>query len=278
MDVLVKLLDEHLLTEHVYPAIANATGTPQLLDPSYIPRQAATVFTMLSLGGYTLYWLTSSTAYFLFFKLLKDVYYPPGSELPKPGQVQREIKMATISTPIMAIFTTPIVLAELHGKSLLYDSLSEYPLWYVPVQIILFLIFTDTSIYWIHRLEHDIPFLYKYVHKPHHTWIVPTPYASIAFHPVDGFLQSLPYHIAVFLFPVHKLIYLGLFIFVQIWTVMIHDGVDLKPLKIINGSGHHVHHHKKFIYNYGQFFIFWDWVCGTYMAPGETKATGPKSD
>lgn len=35
--------------------------------------------------------------------------------------------------------------------------------------------------------------IYKYIHKPHHKWIVPTPYAALAFHPLDGYAQSLPY-------------------------------------------------------------------------------------
>jgi Delta7-sterol 5-desaturase len=33
---------------------------------------------------------------------------------------------------------------------------------------------------------------------------VPTPWASHAFHPVDGFLQSTPYHVYAFLFPMNK--------------------------------------------------------------------------
>ena len=35
-------------------------------------------------------------------------------------------------------------------------------------------------------------------------WLVPTPFASHAFHWLDGFAQSSPYHIFVFLFPLHK--------------------------------------------------------------------------
>lgn len=269
MDVIVRLAEQYVLGPHMYPWLAAKTGMPELLSSTYIPREFLSSFLVLWTGGALLYLFLSSVAYVLFFVILKDKYYPPGSDLPKPGQEVREIKLAMWSAPVMAALTAPIVVLELHGYSKLYDNLNDYPLWYVPVQMALFLLFTDTCIYWIHRLEHDIPFLYKYVHKPHHAWIVPTPFASVAFHPFDGFAQSFPYHVAVFLFPVHKLIYLGLFIFVQIWTVLIHDGVDMHPFSFINGSAHHVHHHKKFIYNYGQFFIFWDYMCGTYMAPGE---------
>ena len=66
-----------------------------------------------------------------------------------------------------------------------------------------FMIFNDTLIYWIHRALHT-SLLYKRIHKDHHKWIVPTPFASHAFHPLDGWAQSLPYHTFVFLVPFHK--------------------------------------------------------------------------
>ena len=71
--------------------------------------------------------------------------------------------------------------------------------------------FTDFGIYWIHRWEHN-PMWYKWLHKPHHKWIVPTPFASYAFHPLDGYFQSIPYHLFAFVFPLHHLLYLGLFV------------------------------------------------------------------
>lgn len=38
---------------------------------------------------------------------------------------------------------------------------------------------------------------------------VPTPWAAFAFHPIDGYVQSLPYHIFPMLFPLHKKLYVG---------------------------------------------------------------------
>ena len=125
------------------------------------------------------------------------------------------------------------------------------------------------AIYWIHRWLHH-PSIYRYIHKTHHIWKVPTPFASHAFHPVDGFLQSVPYHIYPFLFPLHKYVYLALFVFVNIWTVSIHDG-DYRvpdPLKpYINGSAHHTDHHLFYNYNYGQYFTLWDRIGGSFRTP-----------
>jgi lathosterol oxidase len=121
----------------------------------------------------------------------------------------------------------------------------------------------DALIYWIHRWLHH-PLLYQPIHKPHHKWIVSTPFASHAFHPADGFLQSTPYHIFVFLFPLNKYLYVGLFIFVNIWTVSIHDGTAYYEGTILNGAGHHIIHHSQFNWNYGQYFTFWDRLLGTH--------------
>lgn len=74
------------------------------------------------------------------------------------------------------------------------------------------------------------------------------------FQRLDGFLQSVPYHIYVFLFPMHKVVYLVLFICVNIWTISIHDGEYFTHSQIINGAAHHTLHHLYFNYNYGQYF------------------------
>lgn len=80
----------------------------------------------------------------------------------------------------------------MRGNSKLYDLTEAGPeLWYNVVQIPFSLLFTDFFIYWIHRgLHHRL--VYKTLHKPHHRWIMPTPYASHAFHRLDGFAQSVP--------------------------------------------------------------------------------------
>jgi lathosterol oxidase len=84
---------------------------------------------------------------------------------------------------------------------------------------------------------------------------VPTPWAALAFHPVDGYAQSLPYHIFVYVFPLHKYLYLGLFVFVQLWTILIHDGDMISGHffeRYINSPAHHTLHHLYFTCNYGQ--------------------------
>lgn len=169
----------------------------------------------------------------------------------------------------MALLTAPFLIAEVRGHSLLYDTSAEGPgAWYDWLQFPLFLVFTDFCIYWIHRWLHH-PLVYKRLHKPHHKWIMPTPFASHAFHPVDGFAQSLPYHIFPFIFPLQKVAYVGLFVFINFWTIMIHDGEYVANNPIVNGAACHSVHHLAFNYNYGQYTTLWDRMGGSYRKPDE---------
>lgn len=164
------------------------------------------------------------------------------------NQIWGEICQTVTAMPTMAFFTALCFLLEVRGYSRLYDpgadgSASAW--WYQMASPLLFILFTDWGIYWIHRALHH-PLLYKYLHKPHHRWIMPSPYACYAFHPLDGFAQSLPYHIYPFLFPLHKFVYLGLFMFVNIWTISIHDELFIANDGLINGAACHTAHHLYF--------------------------------
>ena len=185
------------------------------------------------------------------------------------NQVRQEIRQTLTSLPIMAIFTVPFFVAEIRGHSKMYDATADGPgLWYNYAQFGLFLCFTDFCIYWIHRGLHH-PLVYKRLHKPHHRWIMPTPFASHAFHPLDGYAQSVPYHVFPFLFPLQKFAYVALFVFINIWTVLIHDGEYVSSSPIINGAACHTTHHLYFNYNYGQYTTIWDRLGGSYRQPSK---------
>ncbi len=151
--------------------------------------------------------------------------------------------------------------------------------WGILLSIVLFILWTDCAIYWIHRWLHTFPWLYKNIHKEHHVWIIPTPWAAIAFHPLDGWAQEVPYLMFPFFFPLQKHLYIVLYIFILSWTVSIHDRVNLSEHPAINTAAHHDVHHRKYNFNYGQYFTFWDRVGGTHLDPdlhgGDVDAISP---
>jgi lathosterol oxidase len=210
------------------------------------------------------------------------------------NQVRLEIRQSLEAIPIMSIFTMIPFLGEVRGYGQLYDRSADAPFaLYNYLQFPFFILFTDCFIYLIHRGLHH-PRIYKTLHKRHHKWIMPTPFASHAFHPLDGFAQSVPYHVYPYLFPLNKVAYIALFIFINLWTVFIRkfvhpdyrfffrprrasillpntpvadDGEYVSNSPIINGAACHTMHHLYFNYNYGQFTTLWDRLGGSYRQP-----------
>ncbi|CZS93840.1 probable C-5 sterol desaturase desaturase) [Rhynchosporium agropyri] len=227
-------------------------------------RQFFSLFLIMWLAGGALYFLVSTLSYIFVFD--KTTFKHPKF---LKNQIRQEIRQACDAMPVMALLTAPFFLGEVRGYSKLYDSLDQEPFkYYNYLQFPFFILFTDMFVYFIHRGLHH-PLIYKTLHKPHHKWIMPTPYAAIAFHPLDGWSQSLPYHVFPFIFPLQKIAYLALFFFVQVWTVFIHDGEYVANSPILNGAACHTMHHLYFNYNYGQYTTLWDRLGGSYRKPNE---------
>lgn len=264
MDLVLDACDHYFFTPYVYPA-----G----LESHDWRRQLLSLYLITTIGGYVMYTTMALFSYcFIFDKSLMQ--HPKFLK----NQVRLEIQYTYTVLPFMAIPTVPLFLLEVRGYSKLYYEVQGVFGWlFVLLSALTFLMFTDCLIYWIHRGLHS-PLVYPWLHKPHHKWKIPSPFASHAFHPIDGFLQSVPYHIYPFLFPLNKILYLILFVFVNVWTVSIHDGDyrvpdTLKPF--INGSAHHTDHHLFYNYNYGQFFTLWDRIGGSFKNPSAYEGESP---
>lgn len=232
----------------------------------YIPRQLISLFSLTMLGIFILYFIFATFSYYYIFnhEMMKHPRF-------LKNQVRQEIQCSLKAFPGIIILTLPWFFAEVRGYSQLYDNIDDFGWLYYAFSIPLFLLFTDYGIYWIHRWEH-LPMVYKWLHKPHHKWIVPTPFASHAFHPLDGYAQSLPYHFFIFMFPFHRPTYLVSFVVIQFWTIFIHDSdmITDHPLEtIINGPAHHTLHHLYFTVNYGQYFTWSDRIYGSYRQPSK---------
>ena len=297
MDVVLELADEYLLNDvyaHFFPYPSQSqsnflpslnstdacasTSSPYDTSSTYktgmtpmssIPReniwrQTTSLFVIALLGAYALYFLFCSISYYFIFDRRLE-HHPRFLK----NQIAMEIKSSLIAAPVIDIMTIPWFLGEVRGYSRLYNNVDEYGWTYFALSIGMYLLFTDLCIYWIHRLEHH-PKIYKYIHKPHHKWVMPTPWSALAFHPVDGYAQSLPYHIFVYLFPLHRYLYVGLFVFVQLWTILIHDGDMISGHileRYINSPAHHTLHHLYFSCNYGQYFTWADSFWDSYREP-----------
>lgn len=135
--------------------------------------------------------------------------------------------------------------------------------------MVLYFCLVEIGIYWMHRTLHTNKWMYKNIHMMHHQYKKAetlTPWASIAFNPIDGMLQASPYVGALFLVPCHYMTHFGLLFFTAIWATYIHDSMDWNVDPIM-GSKYHTVHHTHYIYNYGQVFTFCDRIWGTFREP-----------
>jgi Delta7-sterol 5-desaturase len=162
------------------------------------------------------------------------------------------------------------------GYTKFYQSSTTHTLWWGIACFVLIWIIDDTWFYWVHRFLHH-PSIYRYVHAVHHHSIDVTPFSSMSFHVVEGFLLTAWIFPVSFLLPIY-IPALGAF---QIWglfnNIKAHLGYELYPatfnrswLRFFSTSTHHNLHHSKFKGNYGLHFRFWDRLCGTEFKDYET--------
>lgn len=233
-------------------------------------RESLSLFVVTTIFAWFLYYAMATFSFYTIYDhtLLNHPRY-------LKNQIKMEQKLAFSAIPVMVLLTIPWFLLDIHGYSKTYWSIGEGKWKFIFSEIVVSILLTDLGIYFIHRWLHW-PRVYKLLHKPHHKWIVCTPYASHAFHPVDGYAQSLPYHWVVMLFPIQKVVFLALFAFINLWTVSIHDGFYVANDPYVNGAACHTVHHLYFNYNYGQFCTLWDRLGGTYREP-DPELFNPKA-
>ena len=220
-----------------------------------------------SIFGYISYFATTLTAWFFTFdrSALLSPHY-------RKNQIRSEITESLISVPFLSVLHLPIFLLEIRGYSKLYDPATDSPgLWYEVLQIPFFVLFVEGTYYFVHRALHS-RLLYRHMHKQHHKFVVATPFAGFAFHPVDGFLQGSPYTAFVFLFPLNKWVFAAFYSFINAWTTLIHDGEYNVGSKFLQGSAAHTVHHQRLVRNFGHLFTIMDRLMGTYVNPEEEGA------
>lgn len=191
-------------------------------------------------------------------------------------QIRREIGWSLLSAAIYGVPAGIIAWGwENRGWTHIYTDIWDYPLWYLPLSVFLYLAAHDTWFYWTHRLMHR-PWWFKKAHAVHHESRPPTAWAAMSFHPWEALTGAIVIPVLVFLIPIH-IAALGFVL--GIMTVMgitNHMGWEMFPRFMVNGklgnwlitATHHQRHHDAYGGNYGLYFRFWDKVCGTDLGLG----------
>ena len=150
------------------------------------------------------------------------------------------------------------------------EVVAAQPWWLQAVEVILL---SDLLIYWGHRLQHNVPILWRF-HATHHSaehldWL-----AAHREHPVDTVYTMGLINLPAFMlgFPLETLA--GFAAFRGIWAIYIHSNVRLPigPLRWFIGAPelHHWHHDKdRYAGNYANISPLMDILFGTYTSPDE---------
>jgi sterol desaturase/sphingolipid hydroxylase (fatty acid hydroxylase superfamily) len=153
------------------------------------------------------------------------------------------------------------------------NAVASQPWWLQVIQVVLL---SDLLVYWGHRLQHRVGFLWRF-HAVHHSaehldWL-----AAHREHPLDTVYTVGLINLPAFIlgFPLETIA--GLIAFRGIWAIYIHSNVRLPigPLRVLFGAPelHHWHHDRdRDAGNYANISPLMDVLFGTYRCPDHEPA------
>jgi sterol desaturase/sphingolipid hydroxylase (fatty acid hydroxylase superfamily) len=205
----------------------------------------------------------------------------PGLYTGLDAQMRREIGWSLASAAIYGVPAGIIAWGwQNRGWTQIYTDLHAFPLWYLPLSVLLYLFAHDSWFYWTHRWMHR-PRLFRMAHAVHHASRPPTAWAAMAFHPIEALTGAVVIPLLVLAIPIHVAA-LGLVLAIMtVMGVTNHMGWEIFPAFMWRGqlggwfitASHHQRHHERYGCNYGLYFRFWDRVCGTDGGIGGFAAT-----
>ena len=186
-------------------------------------------------------------------------------------QIRREIGWSLASAAIYGIPAGVVAWGwQQQGWTQIYTDFAAYPLWYLPLSVLLYLFAHDTWFYWTHRWMHR-PWLFRQAHAVHHASRPPTAWTAMSFHPWEAVTGALVIPALVFFIPIHVAM-LGLVLAIMtLMGITNHMGWELFPARLVHSrlggwlitASHHQRHHENYQCNYGLYFRVWDRLCGT---------------
>lgn len=213
------------------------------------------------------YFLVSGFFYLFFYKWFRKKWISRkiGKKDYLPSQLRREIAWSTLTSVCFAFSGTVLLLLFQLGYTRIYTDVHTYPLWWLPVSLVLSLAVDETYYYWVHRWMHR-PGVFKTIHRIHHQSAISSPWTAFTFHPLEGFLLSLPLLLTIIFVPLHFSVILVQLTIMTFSSVINHLDIEIYSANVTKhwlgrwliGATHHAHHHKQFRYNFGLYFTFWD--------------------
>lgn len=205
----------------------------------------------------------------------------PKSEKRKE-EIREEVKLGLGACVVNALFasTWMFFIEPYYTPFYGYYENHPYTVGSFLMGLVIYLFWTDTWFYWTHRLLH-IKWFWRNVHYLHHSFLQPTAFAQDAVHPFEALIQGPCGHfIASMLFPMHPIFLAAIGFFTAAYAIAAHDG---RSLDLNSHTRHHTHKLGAGTWeirgvNFGLWWGFWDWVCGTRYDEKACVAWNPVKD
>jgi lathosterol oxidase len=144
--------------------------------------------------GSFVYWLTAGIWHAVIYWILGDkLFHKKGREMPSTETLVDQMALAQSSLVLYAalpIFSEMLIENKLTQVYFFIDEVGGWGPYFM--YLFIYVCLFEVGIYWVHRTLHTNKFLYKYVHALHHKYnkhSTLSPWASLAFNPLDGALQ-----------------------------------------------------------------------------------------
>lgn len=202
-----------------------------------------------------------------------DLLFAPGT-IPGLKDVMEQVWVSVAAIPLYSLLPSAAEWAAEKGYTQAYPRVENVGLPMYVVYFYLYMASVEFGVYWMHRGLHDVKIGYKMLHYIHHKYNKEhtlSPFAGLAFHPLDGILQAIPYVWTLFYCPTHFLTHELLLFATGVWTTNIHDNIHGKTWPVL-GAKYHTIHHTNYKTNYGHYFVFMDQMFGSLLTPEDHDA------
>lgn len=236
---------------------------PDFTDPIWFLLAMAVIYAVV-VGRY---FLLSGIFYFVFYKWQRQKWEKKkiNQKEYSPGQFRKEIVRSNITAILFSISGAVLLVLWQKGYAKIYLDLHGYPLWWLPLSLIIALFLQETYYYWLHRWMH-IPVIFRRVHQWHHESHIASPWTAFSFHPLEGLIQAVFLPVVLLFLPMHLYVLVTMLVIMSVTSVINHLDIEIYPSWFVNsflgkwiiGATHHSLHHKQYKYNYGLYFTFWD--------------------
>jgi lathosterol oxidase len=141
--------------------LCNLAADPRLWQRNGMWRQSISIFLLTWFSSSFFYFLFGTVCYYLNFD--RELKKQPKFQ---PNQIRSEVRASLTALLVLNILTVPIFVAQVRGWAKIYP-VGTGSTWYEVAQYPLFALFSDTCMYWLHRVFHH-PVLFKMSHYQHH--------------------------------------------------------------------------------------------------------------